>query len=264
MDSDLSSEINEIKEEKSIDKFSNIETKLQDMKTYIQNEINNFEDYEDIISQLEDEVKNLKESNGEKLIQNSYNSNVNIISSHNYYINGAQEPNHQDEKEEDDKDEFSFECTNIKDLYSEIYEGKNQTIIKITLKNNGKSTWPEDNTKLVFDKESKFIYNDIQLQPQESEEERSYNIELSELSNFKAGKYDFYLSFLINGNPYGNRLTLSIIIKSKDNDNLIIKQFREKFNLAQEFCQDEIILEQLKKHNYHENSAYVEIVNIIN
>ena len=264
MDSDLSSEINEIKEEKSIDKFSKIEQKLQDMKNDIQNEINNYDEYEEIISKLKDEVKNLKESNGEKLIQNSYNSNFNIISSHNYYINGPQEQNHPDENEEDHKDEFSFECTNIKDLSSEIYEGKNQTNIKISLKNNGKSAWPEDNTKLVFDKDSKFIYNDIQLQPQKSEEERSYNIELSELSNVKAGKYDFYLSFLINGNPYGNRLTLSIIVKSKDNDNLIIKQFREKFNLAQEFCQDEIILEQLKKHNYHENSAYVEIVNIIN
>jgi hypothetical protein len=264
MDSNSSSEINEIKEEKSIDKFTKIEKKLQEMKTEIQNEINNFEDYEDIISQLEDEVKNMKENSGEKLIQNSINSSINIINSHNYYINGSREQNHQDEKEEDDKDEFSFECTNIKDLYSEIYEGKNQTIIKITLKNNGKSTWPEDNTKLVFDKDSKFIYNDIQLQPQKSEEERSYNIVLSELRDVKEGKYDFYLLFLINGNPYGNRLTLSILIKSKDNEKLIIKQFRENFNLSQDRCQDEIILEQLKKHNYHENSAYVEIVNIIN
>ena len=65
-------------------------------------------------------------------------------------------------------------------------------------------------------------------------------------------------------NLCGNKLTLSIIIKSKDNDKLIIKQFREKFNLEQEFCPDEIILEQLKKHNYHDNSAYVEIINILN
>ena len=73
------------------------------------------------------------------------------------------------------------------------------------------------------------------MQPQKSEEERSYNIVLSELRDVKEGKYDFYLLFLINGNPYGNRLTLSIIIKSKDNDKLIIKQFREKINLVQEF-----------------------------
>ena len=44
----------------------------------------------------------------------------------------------------------------------------------------------------------------------------------------------------------------------------IINQFREKFNLTKEFCRDEIILEQLKKHNYHDNSAYVEIINIFN
>ena len=264
IDSDSNSNINEIKEENSNDEFSKIGQKLKNMKNYIQNEIDNFDQYEKILSELEDEVKNIKEKSEKKLIQKSYNSNYNIFSSHNYYFNDSKDQNYQDEIEKDDQDDFSFECINIKDLSSEIYEGKNQTSIKITLKNNGKSTWPEDNTKLVFDKDSKFIYNDIQLQPQESEEERSYNIELSELSNVKAGKYDFYLSFLINGNPYGNRLTLSIIIKSKDNDKLIIKQFREKFNLGQEFCQDEIILEQLKKHNYHENSAYVEIVNIIN
>ena len=264
IDSDSNSNINEIKEENSNDKFSKIGEKIKNMKNYIQNEIDNFDQYEKILSELEDEVKNIKEKSEKKLIQKSYNSNYNIFSSHNYYFNDSKDQNYQDEIEKDDQDDFSFECINIKDLSSEIYEGKNQTSIKITLKNNGRHTWPEGETILVFDKNDIFKLNDIKLQPQEPEEERDYYIELSELKNINAGTYELNLSLYINGNLCGNKLTLSIIIKSKDNNMSIINQFREKFNLPKELCKDEMILETLKKNNYNDNSAYVEIINKLN
>jgi hypothetical protein len=264
MDSDSNSILNEIKEENWSDKFSNIEQNLEKMKSFVQNEIDSLNECDQIFSELEDEVKNMKGKNGKKLIQKSYNSNYNIFSSHNYYFNDSIDQNHQDKIEEDDQDDFSFECTNIKDLSSEIYEGKNQTSIKITLKNNGRHTWPEGETILVFDKNDIFKLNDIKLQPQEPEEERDYYIELSELKNINAGTYELNLSLFINGNLCGNKLTLSIIIKSKDNNMSIINQFREKFNLPKELCKDEMILETLKKNNYNDNSAYVEIINRLN
>ena len=264
MDSDSNSILNEIKEENWSDKFSNIEQNLEKMKSFVQNEIDSLNECDQIFSELEDEVKNMKGKNGKKLIQKSYNSNVNIYSSHNYYFTESKDQNPSDEIGENDFDDYSFECTNIKDLSSEIYEGKNQTNIIITLKNDGRFQWPEDNTKLVFDQNDKFKYNDIELQPQKPEEERSYDIELSELRNIKAGHYELNLSLFINGKPCGKKITLSIIIKSKYDNKLIIEKFRGKFNLPKENCKDEMILEQLKKHNYNDNSAYIEIVNIIN
>ena len=264
MDSDSNSILNEIKEENKSDKFSNIDKILENKKSSVQNEIDNFDKCDEIFSKLEDEVKNMKEKNRKKLIQKSYNSNVNIYSSHNYYFNESKEQNPSDEIEENDFDDYSFECTNIKDLSSEIYEGKNQTNIKITLKNDGRFPWPEDNTKLVFEKSDKFKYNDIELQPQKPEEERSYDIELSDLRNIKAGNYELNLQLFINRKPCGNKITLSIIIKSKYDDKLIIEQFSGKYNLPEECCKDEMILEQLKKHNYNDNSAYIEIINLLN
>ena len=270
IDNSSNSEINDIKQVKVVNKFSKIEENLQNMKKDIQNEINKYNDIEKIISEIENEVKNMKEKSGE-LIQQNYNSNVSIINSHNIYFNEYSEHQEQNnpveiDKDEDgdDNDEYSYECLNINELSSEIYEGKNQTNIKILLKNNGRFTWPQDKTKLVFDKDSKFIYNDIQLQEQKPEEERSYNVELGGLRNVKEGKYDFYLLLFINGIPHGKRLTLSIIIKSKTDDMLIINQFRTKFNLPEEACPNEMILNLLKKHNYNENRAFVEIINELN
>lgn len=267
MDSDSNSILNEIKEDKEdkwSSKFSGINQKLQNMKSLVQNEIDNLDQYDKIFSELEDEVKNIKEKNGKKLIQKSYNSNVNIYSSHNYYINEPKEQNYQDEIEEDDHDDYSYECTNIKDLFSEIYEGKNQTSIKINLKNNGKYEWPEGKAKIIFDKDSKFICNDIELEPQKPEEERSYNIELSELRNAKADKYEIDFWLFINKKICGNRLTLSIIIKSKNDNVFIIDQFRKNFNLPSESCSDDMILEHLEKNNYNDNKTYIEIINAIN
>lgn len=268
IDKNSNSEINDIKEVKFVNKFSKIEESLQNMKKDIQNEINKYDDIEKIISELENEVKNMKEKSGE-LIQKNYNSKVSIINSHNIYFNEYAEHQEQNNPFEinedgDDIDEYSYECININELSSEIYEGKNQTSIKIILKNNGRFTWPKGNTKLVFDKDSKFIYNDIQLQEQKPEEERSYNVELSGLRNVKEGKYDFYLLFFINGIPLGERLTLSIIIKSKTDDMLIINLFRTKFNLPKDACPNEMILEQLKKYNYNDNRAFIEIINELN
>ena len=267
MDSDSNSNLNEIKEDKEdkwSGKFSEIDEKLKKMIGFIQNEIDNLDEYDKIFSELEDEVKNMKEKNGTKLIQKSYNSNVNIYSSHNYYINNPQEQNYQDEIEEDDHAHYSYECTNIKDLFSEIYEGKNQTSIIIKLKNNGKYEWPEGKAKIIFDKDSKIKLNDIELEPQNPEEERSYNIELSELRNYKADKYEIDLGLFINEKICGDKLTLSIIIKSKNDNVFIIDQFRKNFNLPSESCSDEMILEHLEKNNYNDNKTYIEIINAIN
>lgn len=277
MESDYNSgsEFSIINEDKISKKIFKIEENLQNMKKDIQNEISQFDEYEKIIEDLEKEVKNLKEKKGGSLIQKSinqnYNSSVNIINSNNYYISndsistfkkGQDSQNCQNNQ--DDLDEYSFQCTNINKLFSEIYEGDNQTQIELTLKNNGRLTWPEGDAKLVFEKDPKFKCDDIILQEQEPENEKSYNVVLSDLKNIKAGKYDLYLSFVLDGIPIGDKITLSITIKSKNNDMIVIKQFRKNYNLPEEVCTDQIILEELKKYNYNENLAYVKIINILN
>jgi hypothetical protein len=47
------------------------------------------------------------------------------------------------------KTKYSYECVNIKELSTSVYVDTKETIIPITLKNNGNQTWPKNNTKLI-------------------------------------------------------------------------------------------------------------------
>lgn len=89
---------------------------------------------------------------------------------------------------------------------------------EIILKNNGKYAWPKDNTKLIFDKNSNILGNEIVLYSQEPNEENKYDIILNELENFPKGEYKCYLLFSINNENLGEKLTVNInIIQNKNN-----------------------------------------------
>ena len=57
------------------------------------------------------------------------------------------------------------------------------------------------------------IGDEIILQPQKPEEEKTYNIILTNLKEFPIGDYESYLWFYINGEKFGDRLTIRINIK---------------------------------------------------
>ena len=82
--------------------------------------------------------------------------------------------NIENEDENDDNEnlnkEYSFECINRQNLVTEIMDGDSEAKISVILKNVGKKTWPKEHCNLVFDYNSYFALNDIQLSPQKCNE----------------------------------------------------------------------------------------------
>ena len=168
---------------------------------------------------------------------------------------------------------YSYECVNIKNLITNIYEGDKEAKIKITLKNNGNEDWPEGSAKLVFDSESHFSEDDIILKPQKTGEQKSYDINFKKLGEYTPNEYKSYLWFNVNGNSYGEKLTLIIKINEKrkyrrnreerenqmeNNDK--IKEFREKFDLGKTY-NDSKLLNALKKNNFNYEKAFESLFN---
>ena len=158
---------------------------------------------------------------------------------------------------------YSYDCPNILNLTEFIYEGTEKANIKIILKNNGEIKWPKDKTKLIFDETSQIKGDDIILFPQEIGEENSYTAILTNLEDLKDGEYKAYLAFNVGGKNYGEKLTLMIKIKKKENKNELIdkykdkiNEFREFFNLSEDDYTDEKILAALQEHNFIFEDAF--------
>ena len=178
--------------------------------------------------------------------------------------NDNSDNNDQNDNEEEEK-KFSYECLNLNNLNKEIMEGIKKVKIKILLKNNKKIDWPKNNTKLVFDfKTSKFIQDDLILEPQRFNEEKYYDIIIRELDQYPAGEYNVYLWFEVNGKHYGERIEFKIIIKEKTNQDFDkIKELRKTFNLSEEDYSDGKILESLKTNNYNYELTFMDLINNI-
>ena len=158
---------------------------------------------------------------------------------------------------------YSYDCPNILNLTEFIYEGTEKANIKIILKNNGEIKWPKDKTKLIFDETSQIKGDDIILFPQEIGEENSYTAILTNLEDLKNGEYKAYLAFNVGGKNYGEKLTLMVKIKKKENKNELIdkykdkiNEFREFFNLSEDDYTDEKILAALQEHNFIFEDAF--------
>ena len=120
---------------------------------------------------------------------------------------------------------------------------------------------------MIYDNESFIIGDEIILQPQNPGEENTYNIIIKNLRNFGIGEYQLYLWFYANGEKFGDKLNVKIIIIKQKNEDILeieenlekIKEFRENYDLTNEEYSDEKILEVLKKNNYDMELAFNEL-----
>ena len=140
---------------------------------------------------------------------------------------------------------YSFLCLNKINLNSFITKGTENTQIEITLNNNGKINWPS-NAKLVFDNNSHIKSDDIILNPQRCNEEKTYKINFNDLSKLNIGKYEAYLWFNINGENFGDKMQLMIKV-DEDENSCKIDLFRESYSLSRNDYSDEQLKEFLKK-----------------
>ena len=143
--------------------------------------------------------------------------------------------------------EYSYECIKTNFI-------PDKTKIQLTLKNNGKNAWPRG-TKLIYDKGSFIIGDEIILEPQNPGEARRYNIIMKNLGKYRAGEYYSYLLFYVNGHNFGEKITLKIVIK-KDEYLEKVKDFRNNFGVDENDYPDEKLLETLKKYNFNEEKAF--------
>ena len=161
---------------------------------------------------------------------------------------------------------YSYEGINITYLASYIYEGTDEADINVALKNNGNLPWPKKETKLIYDKKSSFVYEDIILDPQEPNEEKNYKISFKNLKNFSIGEYKFILWFCVKGEKINDPIPLRIFVKEQNNNNDLkenmdkISEFRETFTLSKEEYSDEKLYEVLKTNNFDFDKSFQEII----
>ena len=163
---------------------------------------------------------------------------------------------------------YSYDCLNMINLSVFINEGTENAEIKILLKNNGKDKWPEGETKLIFDEASEIKGDDLILEPQDIGEKKMYIANIKNLENMEEGEYKSYLSFNVEGKNYGEKLTLMVIIKKKENeDSLInkyiekIKEFRDSFNLNEDDYPNEKLLKILQENDFSFEEAFSSLFN---
>ena len=159
---------------------------------------------------------------------------------------------------------YSFECdySNNINLIAYIYVGTESAKIDLVLKNDGTLDWT-DNTKLIFDKKSDIKGNDIKLKPQKKNETQKYEIILNNLGDLDVGEYKSYIKLYIDERQIGEKLTLTLKVKKKEdpdeemNNNMDkITEFREFYELNENEYPNKKIFEALKENDFEFESTF--------
>ena len=190
-------------------------------------------------------------------IRNEYNEGEEIL---NNIINDNS--NNKDNKDIVVKKEYSYDCLNKNKLSKYVYEEADEAEIEIILKNNGKEDWPKDCTKLIFDRASDIVGDEIVLEPQKSDEQKIYHSTFKKISKYRVGEYKSYLLFCVNDETFGEKSELSVGIK-KDKNKLEIEQyidkineFRNKYELKINDHSNEKIIAALKNNDFNYEIAF--------
>ena len=230
------------------------------------------EEYNTKFNQLENIIKNLKfnkEDNKDSDSDDIDSDSDDMNNTNNNEIH-IKKDEIKKEKEIEQKNiiiikkipEYSYECINKKDLELKIDGIKDFSKFEIKLKNNGSKTWYENSKlKIIWPEDSTA---DIILAPQEPENIRKYLINFNDLKKYENGEYRVYLEFYSNGNNYGERLEIKVIIDK--NEEIIkyikkIKGFRDNFGLKEKEFPNELILRKLKENNFNESKTFESMFN---
>ena len=127
--------------------------------------------------------------------------------------------------------------------------------------------WPENTTKLIFEKKSEIKGNEIILKPQKKDEEQKYSVELNNLGNLDEGDYKAEVRFQINDNRIGDKMVLRIKIKKKEDPNeemnnhmQEILQLREEYTLGDDQYTNEDIFKALKDSGFELDKAFLFLI----
>ena len=157
---------------------------------------------------------------------NNQNNNINYNNNtqNNYFIKNIHN--------------YSYKCL-TSDLTKSIFKGRSEATKQIILQNISKYKWPE-NTKLILDKiNSQLQTDDISLKALDSLEKEKIEINIKNLQNLQSGEYKIYFDFNANGQIYGSKLCICLIIKN-ENEKEIINQFRLQYKIPNDYKDESI------------------------
>ena len=210
---------------------------------------------------LQDYLYNPKFNNtSSNLIKDDYEEIRKKNDNNKNYLNNFNINENNGKEKDDDKEKYSYECVKLKKK-TEISEGEKDLSIDITLKNNKNTVWLEGETKLVFSTASELQGEDINLEPQGYNEQKTYKINIKGIEEYPCGSYNCKISFEVDGEQYGDEINFQIIIKEKNKDLDKINNFRKTYNLKKEDFPDDKILNALTKHK-NEAEAYLSLIDI--
>ena len=146
---------------------------------------------------------------------------------------------------------YSCELLNPKNVFSII----NNTLI-IPLKNNGKSDWPKNESKLICDKtKSPFFFNESILPPLKKDESKDIKLEMIIPSGLPWRTYQIYMNFNVKGKNYGNEIMAHM-------NRVRESEFRNDFYENNEY-KEEDIMEYYKKDDSREPEMLKKVMNYL-
>ena len=212
-------------------------------------------------------IRKEQKNNNTHILGNNYNNdfiNNNVENDNDNKYENKNDNNYNILEEEDDENQenqkYSFDCSNIMLQLVYIYQGTDECKFQIILKNNGKQPWPMG-AKLIYDRNSNFVGEDIMLKPQKPGDSYNYSIIVKDFRYKPIGEYKANLLFYVDGERYGEKIMLKVIIKEKNkpnDDNYLeeIKTFRDNFGLSEDEFNNEKLLEVLKKADFVHEKAF--------
>ena len=159
---------------------------------------------------------------------------------------------------------YSFECTNLLSLQKYINIGTESIEILLTLKNTGLLPWPSKAAKLIFDESYQIKGKNIELNSLEINKEQVCFLKIVGLGILPKGEYETGVYLNINGVNIGKIIKIKINVVengiiSKNKKTELIKQFRDEYNIKDEYT-DEDLYDILENNNFSFENAFMRII----
>ena len=272
----VKNDINNMLEQIKNDNEVNFETILKSqyfVNSSINSEVNNINLDENIYLNNShksiNKSENIKKSNKSKNeeINDNYKTNRSIKSEGYNYKNNKRKENSDDE--ENNKtivkntykntkiNKYSYKCL-TNNLNFALQKGIKEGNFLIEIENNGLFPWPKNKTFLVNDRfKSNINIQNIQLDPLNPHQKTSVNIFLSHMNQYKPGKYNIHLDFMVNGKKYDESILINIEVTENINKikhKTIIKAMRDEYNFTKSDFSDTVIGNAIEKYKNFEEA----------
>ena len=136
--------------------------------------------------------------------------------------------------------------------------------ILLTLKNTGLLPWPSKAAKLIFDESYQIKGKNIELNSLEINKEQVCFLKIVGLGILPKGEYETGVYLNINGVNIGKIIKIKINVVengiiSKNKKTELIKQFRDEYNIKDEYT-DEDLYDILENNNFSFENAFMRII----